>query len=51
LLSAVYRAVDAFSSRPKLNAMRRAAMARTFAWQRSARRYKKVYNRALVSAS
>jgi starch synthase len=49
-LSAVYRAVDAFGSRPRLNAMRRAAMARTFAWQRSARRYKKVYNRALAGA-
>jgi starch synthase len=51
LLSAVYRAVDAFGSRPKLNAMRRAAMARTFAWQRSARRYKKVYDRALQATS
>ncbi|HEX2724693.1 MAG TPA: glycogen synthase GlgA [Beijerinckiaceae bacterium] len=51
LLSAVYRAVDAFGSRPKLNAMRRAAMARTFAWQRSARRYKKVYDRALEATS
>jgi glycogen synthase len=29
--------------------MRRAAMARTFAWQRSARRYKKVYERATGS--
>jgi starch synthase len=50
-LSAVYRAVDAFGSRPKLNAMRRAAMARTFAWQRSARRYKKVYDRALAGVT
>jgi starch synthase len=49
LLSAVYRAVDAFGSRPKLNTMRRAAMARSFAWQRSARRYKKVYDRALAN--
>jgi starch synthase len=48
-LSAIYRAVDAFGSRPRLNTMRRAAMARTFAWQRSARRYKKVYDRALGS--
>ena len=51
LLSAVYRAVDAFGSRPRLNTMRRAAMARSFAWQRSARRYKKVYDRALVSTA
>ena len=34
-------------SRRKLNAMRRAAMARTYGWQRSARRYKKVYDRAV----
>jgi starch synthase len=47
LLSAVYRAVDAYGSRRKLNSMRRAAMARSFEWQRSARRYKKVYDRAI----
>src|SRR3712207_4163543 len=46
-LSAIYRAVDAYGSRRKLNAIRRAAMARTFAWQRSARRYKKVYDRVM----
>jgi starch synthase len=50
LLGAVYRAVDAFRSRKKLNAMRRAAMARTFAWQRSAMSYKKVYDRTLIGA-
>src|SRR5215203_4436645 len=47
LLSAVYRAVDAYGSRRKLNSMRRAAMARTYGWQRTARRYKKVYDRAM----
>jgi starch synthase len=47
LLSAVYRAVDAYGSRRKLNSMRRAAMARSYGWQRSARRYKKVYDRAM----
>ena len=36
LLSAVYRSIDAFRSRPQLNAMRQAAMARSFGWQQSA---------------
>jgi starch synthase len=47
LLSAVYRAVDTFGSRGKLNAMRRAAMARSFGWQQSASGYTTVYDRAL----
>ena len=51
LLGAVYRAVDAFRSRKTLNAMRRAAMGRTFAWHRSAMGYKKVYDRALTGAA
>jgi starch synthase len=50
LLGAVYRAVDAFRSRKKLNTMRRAAMGRSFPWQRSAMGYKKVYDRALAGA-
>jgi len=49
-LSAIYRAVDAYGSRRQLTAMRQAAMARTFAWQRSARRYKRVYERAIGGA-
>lgn len=48
LLGAVYRAVDAYRSRKTLNSMRRAAMGRTFAWQRSAVGYKKVYERAFA---
>jgi starch synthase len=51
LLGAVYRAVDAYGSRKTLNAMRRAAMGRTFAWHRSAMSYKKVYDRALMSGA
>jgi starch synthase len=51
LLGAVYRAVDAYRSRKKLNSMRRAAMGRSFAWQRSAVSYKKVYDRALMGAA
>ena len=51
LIGAVYRAVDAYRSRKKLNRMRRAAMGRTFAWQRSAVSYKKVYDRALMGAA
>ena len=41
--------VDAFRSRKTLNAMRRAAMGRTFAWHRSAMGYKRVYDRALAA--
>jgi len=50
LLGAVYRAVDAFRSRKKLNTMRRAAMGRHYPWQRSALGYKRVYDRALTGA-
>ncbi len=49
LLEAVYRAVDTFRSRRTLNAMRRAAMARGFGWQRAALGYKAVYGRALAA--
>jgi starch synthase len=50
LLGAVYRAVDAYRSRKKLDRMRRAAMTRTFGWHRAARGYKAVYARALAGA-
>ncbi|MBV9077559.1 MAG: glycogen synthase GlgA [Methylobacteriaceae bacterium] len=47
LLGAIYRAVDAFKSRRKLNTMRRAAMSRNFQWTRSAAGYADVYGRAM----
>ena len=50
MLGAVYRAVDAYGSRRKLNAMRKAAMTRSFAWTRSAAGYAGIYDRALTSA-
>lgn len=46
-LNAVYRSLDAFGSRRQLKAMRRAAMARSFAWQQSASDYTAVYDRAV----
>ena len=48
MLGAIYRAVDAFGSRRKLNAMRRAAMSETYGWTRSAAGYSSVYDRALA---
>ncbi len=48
MLSAIYRAVDAFGSRRKLNAMRRAAMSEPYGWTRSAAGYSSVYDRALA---
>ena len=51
LLGAVYRAVDAFGSRKTLNAMRKAAMAETYGWTRSASGYGGVYDRALAGPS
>ena len=48
MLGAVYRAVDAFGSRRKLNAMRRAAMAESYGWGRSAAGYGDVYDRAML---
>ena len=48
MLGAIYRAVDAFGSRRKLNAMRRAAMSESYAWTRSASGYSSVYDRALA---
>ena len=49
MLSAVYRAVDAFSSRRKLNSMRRAAMGKSYAWTRSASGYSGIYDQALAA--
>ena len=47
MLGAIYRAVDAYGSRRKLNAMRRAAMGQTYAWERSATGYAGVYDRVV----
>ncbi|MFV0281526.1 MAG: glycogen synthase GlgA [Rhodoblastus sp.] len=44
--SAVRRALDTFGSGGRLGEMRRAAMARTFAWSDSARRYAFLYQNA-----
>ncbi|WP_262032021.1 glycogen synthase GlgA [Microvirga sp. Mcv34] len=49
LLSAVYRAVDTYRSQRRLKHMRRAAMKRSFGWERSAKQYHMVYRRALSS--
>jgi starch synthase len=51
MLGAIYRAVDAFGSRRKLNAMRRAAMSESYAWTRSASGYSSVYDQALAGPS
>ena len=48
MLTAVYRAVDAYKSRRRLTTMRRAAMEQSFSWTRSAQRYKGIYDRALT---
>ncbi|HEX2134415.1 MAG TPA: glycogen synthase GlgA [Microvirga sp.] len=45
LVGGIARAFESFGSRTRLNAMRRAAMGRTFGWQRSALRYGNVYSR------
>jgi starch synthase len=50
MLSAVYRAVDAYRSRRRMTTMRRAAMEQTFSWTRSALRYKGIYDRALTGS-
>ncbi len=51
MLGAVYRAVDAYKSRRRLNTMRRAAMGRSFAWTRSAAGYAGVYDRVAAATS
>ena len=42
-VDAIKRAMDAYSSRRRLNKMRREAMSRSFGWQRSAAGYDHVY--------
>lgn len=49
MLGAVYRAVDAYGSRRKLNAMRKAAMGRSFAWTGSAAGYSDIYDRVAAA--
>jgi starch synthase len=51
MLSAVYRAVDAYKSRRRITSMRRAAMEQTFSWNRSASRYKGLYDGMISGAS
>ena len=51
MLGAVYRAVDAFASRRKLNTMRRAAMGKSYEWTRSASGYSGVYDAAMAVAA
>ena len=50
MLGAIYRAVDTFRSRRALNAMRKAAMGRSFGWTRSAAGYGGIYERLSVMA-
>ncbi len=45
LLSACHRALDVFGDQRKLNEMRRAAMARRFAWDETAAAYGELYSR------
>lgn len=45
LAGAIRRAFDAFASRGRIGAMRSAAMARSFGWDLSARRYAEVHGR------
>ncbi|WP_114942856.1 glycogen synthase GlgA [Microvirga calopogonii] len=49
-MDAIRRGLEAFRSRPRLTAMRRAAMSRPHGWDRSASRYQEVYERARRSA-
>ncbi|MBM1175064.1 glycogen synthase GlgA [Microvirga arabica] len=49
LMDGVARALESFRSKPRLTAMRRAAMSRSFGWHRSALRYGHVYDRMLAS--
>lgn len=48
---AIKRGLETFRSRPRLSAMRRAAMNRPHGWDRSASKYKDVYDRACRTAS
>jgi len=49
-MDAIRRGLEAFRSRPRLVAMRRAAMRRPHGWDRSASRYQEVYERARQTA-
>jgi starch synthase len=51
LMSGVARAFESFGSKNRLAAMRRAAMARSFGWHRSALRYGNVYRKMLAGRS
>jgi starch synthase len=50
-MDAIKRGLDTFRSRPRLTAMRRAAMKRPHGWDRSASKYKEVYERACETAA
>ncbi len=50
LVNGITRALESFSSKSRLAAMRRAAMGRSFGWQQSARRYGNVYSRMIAGA-
>jgi len=50
-LDAIRRGLEAFRSRSRLAAMRRAAMSRPHGWDRSAARYGDVYDRACATAA
>lgn len=49
LLSATQRAMQTFGSSQKINAMRRAAMARKSGWKHSARTYRMIFNKVMSS--
>jgi starch synthase len=49
LMTGVARALESFGVKPRLAAMRRAAMSRSFAWHRSALRYGRVYDSMLAN--
>ena len=49
LVQAVNRALRAFSSKPSLRRMRKHAMAKSFGWSNSAKRYSNVYRKTLTA--
>jgi starch synthase len=49
LMNGVTRALESFGSKPRLAAMGRAAMSRSFGWHRSALRYGRVYDRMMAN--
>ena len=50
-VDAIRRGMEAFRSRPRLSAMRKAAMSRPHGWDRSASKYKELYDRACQAAA